>query len=358
MRELSVHIGGLALAAALEPEGTSGKRKKNKPSPWLAIASKFEASMRAQGVEVSNHGADERHALACDGVVRWRRICTKRWDEHKRVFEPLEPPGRVIVVEESSRVIFMDASEVCALVEDKGYTAVRERVQRIRDSLRQPAELFVLVHGLQAVWRKHRNAENRDYLADVRQSMVANNVTGDGGAATATASSKRSKSSSPGPEQQQAVEYALMRMQLALNVRVIHVERDDDAVTWLENLSMDVSNRPYQRQKSTSTDLLGLTEEKIVCGADPGDTFEKMLASIRGVTIGAARGIRTCYPTVRALYEAWEACASEAKARSMLAGLPIMQNSNGGATNRHIGPGISQRVWEILTGADPSAWAE
>jgi len=48
-----------------------------------------------------------------------------------------------------------------------------------------------------------------------------------------------------------------------------------------------------------------------------------MLASLRGVTEAAAKGIVREYPTIRDLYEAWEACGSERDRREMLAGVAV-----------------------------------
>lgn len=48
-----------------------------------------------------------------------------------------------------------------------------------------------------------------------------------------------------------------------------------------------------------------------------------MLASVPRVTEAVAKGIVAEYPTVRRLYEGWEACEGERERREMLVGIGV-----------------------------------
>lgn len=83
--------------------------------------------------------------------------------------------------------------------------------------------------------------------------------------------------------------------------------------------------------------LLGTSDDKIVSGKTLEETYILMLASLRGVTEAAAKGIAREYPTIRDLYEAWEACGSERDRKEMLAGVAVgCSSSNDEESNEEL----------------------
>lgn len=74
---------------------------------------------------------------------------------------------------------------------------------------------------------------------------------------------------------------------------------------------------------------LGTGDEKIVSGKSLEETYMLMLASLKGVTEAAAKGVVREYPTLRELYEGWAACRGEREKREMLAGVMVSAGDGG-----------------------------
>lgn len=125
---------------------------------------------------------------------------------------------------------------------------------------------------------------------------------------------------------------------------IVSVDKASEAADWLEQLTFDVGQKPYQcvplpspslplalltpspskrRLKHSHVALLGTSEDKVQSGKDLQDTYIKLLASLPKVTEPVAKGIVAEYPTLRELYEAWEACEGERERREMLVGIGV-----------------------------------
>ncbi|KAM0754531.1 hypothetical protein T439DRAFT_284843, partial [Meredithblackwellia eburnea MCA 4105] len=112
-------------------------------------------------------------------------------------------------------------------------------------------------------------------------------------------------------------------LQVQTKCFIIHVEKEDEAVEWLHQITMDIGFKPYQRRKNLHLAALGTFDEKVTSGKDLEDTFVKMLSSLKGVTESEARGIVAYYPTMRDLYEGWDKAGGEQAKREMLCGIPV-----------------------------------
>lgn len=122
--EITVRCSGKAFDFLNQQEeeetGTTSKSKKksNKPSPWLAITTSLSGRLEILSTTEANKESGEYvcrtllpekprlDVLDCEGVIRWTRVCTKKWNVQKGIFEPLAS-GKEILVEEDSRLVFM-----------------------------------------------------------------------------------------------------------------------------------------------------------------------------------------------------------------------------------------------------------
>lgn len=135
-------------------------------------------------------------------------------------------------------------------------------------------------------------------------------------------------------------------MQVKSKCMIVSVDKVSEAVDWLEQITFDVGQKPYQsvpfptvpplpifaltfstshcrRHKHSHVALLGTSEDKVESGKDLQDTYLKMLASLPRVTDGIAKGIAGEYPTLRELYEAWDRCVGDKAKREMLVGIGV-----------------------------------
>jgi hypothetical protein len=176
--------------------------------------------------------------LADRHLIRWRRKQTKTYDGDSQVWIPNEG-GEVRLIEESTILLFMRANEVEDLVWNK-------RLVQVVDSLRQhygpSRQLMVMTDGLVRWARREKNSASRSFADSVRTTL--NGGSGGGGAA----------SSERGPMAER-VEDELLRMSVAERCHVVRVEGTEEAVEWLRNLTMDISNRPYKYVRDRDASL-------------------------------------------------------------------------------------------------------
>lgn len=124
--EITVRCSGKAFdsldddvdGAGAAGKSTTTKKKSTKPSPWLAITSSLSERLEILSTTEANKDSGEYicrtllpelprlDVLDCEGVIRWTRVCSKKWNGMKGLFEPLEN-GKEILVEEDSRLVFV-----------------------------------------------------------------------------------------------------------------------------------------------------------------------------------------------------------------------------------------------------------
>ncbi|GAA5952985.1 hypothetical protein JCM21900_001537 [Sporobolomyces salmonicolor] len=352
--ELTVHISGSAFAPPADGEsdgaedgGAGGAarkkgrdKKKDKTSPWLEIARKLKERLGQYCCEVECPEVPRRD-MGCEGAIRWTRVCDRVWDDGKSMYLPLRD-GERIVVEEDSRLIFLTAHDLSLHIANQ---TLQSHIASLQAQLPTHTNLFILLFGLNSLFRDMERARQAEYRVQVRAA------TGDGEAVQAA------KVKPPGIGETQPskdeLELELMRVQVKSRCMIVSVDKVDEAVDWLEQISFDVGQKPYQRHKHSHIALLGTSEDKIVSGKDLQDTYIKMLAALRGVTEPVAQGIAGEYPTLRELFEGWQRCRDEKERREMLVGIGKGRNINGTATHRAIGTTLSANVYRMLTSRDP-----
>ncbi|GAA5892947.1 hypothetical protein JCM8208_004132 [Rhodotorula glutinis] len=349
--ELTMHVSGRAFlpdevdADVDEPSRKRPRKKAGaaKGSPWLDIVRDVRERLAAYACDVEEPDRAARSAeedvlgdLDVEGSVRWTRVCDRVWSDERRMFVPLRD-GEHIVVEEDSRLVFLSALDLSTHVAN---STLSSDLSSIQARLPPHVNLFVLVFGLGTLFRDMERA---------RQEAYRNSVRGTGGEERAV------KPAGIGERQpsKDELELALMRAQIESRCMIVSVDKASEAADWLEQLTFDVGQKPYQRLKHSHVALLGTSEDKVQSGKDLQDTYIKLLASLPKVTEPVAKGIVAEYPTLRELYEAWEACEGERERREMLVGIGKGRNLDGTATHRAIGKDLSATVYRIMTSRDP-----
>ncbi|GAA5855943.1 hypothetical protein JCM9279_005557 [Rhodotorula babjevae] len=352
--ELTMHVSGRAFLADDEvddPADAAASRKRPrkkaaaKGSPWLDIVRDVRERLAAYACDVEEPGrataaaaGEEEDVLGdldVEGAVRWTRVCDRVWSDERRMFVPLRD-GEHIVVEEDSRLVFLSALGLSAHVAN---STLSSHLSSIQARLAPHVNLFVLLFGLGALFRDMERARQEAYRNSVRGA-------GDERAVKPAGIGERQ----PGKDE---LELALMRAQIESRCMIVSVDKVSEAVDWLEQLTFDVGQKPYQRLKHSHVALLGTSEDKVQSGKDLQDTYIRLLASLPKVTEPVAKGIVAEYPTLRDLYEAWDACEGERERREMLVGIGKRRNLDGTATHRAIGKDLSATVYRIMTSRDP-----
>ncbi|GAA6005365.1 hypothetical protein JCM11491_002674 [Sporobolomyces phaffii] len=350
--ELTIHISGTAFKA-LEYDGSDtesedggagsrtgrGKRKKKeKPSPWLEITQQLSEKMDAHKCAVERPEYPRRD-IGCEGAIRWTRVCTTKWDDQRNLFLPL-PDGQPIIVEEDSRLIFLTAYDLSLHI---AHDTLSRFMTNLQSQLPPHINLFVLLYGLQTVFRDLERVRQAEYRRDLQRR-----------AGEPDGPVIKPAGIGQGQPSKDELELAIMRMQVKSKCMIVSVDKVDEAVEWLEQLSFDVGQKPYQRHKQSHITQLGTGEANIVSGKTLQDTYIKMLASLKGVTDAVAAGIAGEYPTMRSLLEAYDTCRGGEKGKQeMLIAIGKGRNIDGTKTHRAIGATLSANIYRMLTSRNP-----
>ncbi|KAK4699516.1 hypothetical protein P7C70_g6745, partial [Phenoliferia sp. Uapishka_3] len=387
--EIIIHVAGTAFRAPpedsddAEPKTAAEKKKeaarKKEADNWVKVTEDLKQRVEENGSRMLKDGMGNDYG--CVGAVRWTRKCNKIWSDEEGQYVPIDGPP--IVVEEDARLLFMPATELANLVEEG---RLLSHIEFLKRRIPEGVNLFLMISGLVALDAKDKAVDAAAYREAVRDVHVipAAGRKHDG--------TKRLKDK---------IDLEIMRVQVATKCFIIKVEKAEEATDWLEQLSMDVAAKPYQyvqlrpavvfhflicsvpylrRLKNKHIGELGLSDEKITSGKDLPDTFVKMLSAIKGVTEPNARSIVSEYSTVRDLYDAWDACASEKERKGMLVGISVSNhfarlaqsclkvyrllmkypvyttqkgsNLNGLTSHRRIGDAISENIYKILNSPD------
>ncbi|TKA57454.1 hypothetical protein B0A53_00683 [Rhodotorula sp. CCFEE 5036] len=354
--ELTMHISGTAFhppdqaaedADVADEAGAGKKRGKRtaatKPSPWLEISREIQTRLKVYDCDVECSPAPS--ALDCEGAVRWTRVCDRMWSEERKMYIPLVGDER-IVVEEDSRLIFLSALDLSQHVADSTLSNYVTTLQS--RSLPPHVNLFIMLYGLGTLARDLERARQEAYRNSIRAAGVDDQA--------ATKAVKKLPGIGERQPSKDDLELALIRLQMQTRCMLVSVDKVSEAVDWLEQITFDVGQKPYQRLKHSHIAMLGTSEDKVVSGKDLQDTYIKMLASLPRVTEAIAKGIVAEYPTVRSLYEGYERCRDERERKEMLVGIGKGHNLNGTSTHRAIGKDMSAYIYRVLWSRDPNMY--
>ncbi|GAA5913501.1 Mms4p [Sporobolomyces salmoneus] len=344
--KLTMHISGTAFQALeetsdTEDEGTGrrkgkGKGKKEKPSPWIEITEKARMEKWVCAVERPEFPSRD---LGCEGAVRWTRVCDTKWDKSLGIYVPLLD-GQRIVVEEDTRMIFLNALDLSRHIIRKTLSTF---VSGVQAQLSPHSKLFIMLFGLNSIFKDLERVRQAEYKRDLamRAGQQPNAVI---------------KPAGIGEDQpnKDELELAIMKMQIESKCMIVTVEKVEEAVEWLEQITVTVGQKPYQRYKQSHGEVLGTGGASQPSGKGLQDTYMKMLTSLKNITPAYAESIASYYPTMRSLLEAYEHCEGGEKGRKeMLRGIEKGRNVNGSATHRAIGAILSANIYRMLSSKDP-----
>ncbi|KAL8286450.1 hypothetical protein RQP46_004467 [Phenoliferia psychrophenolica] len=338
--EVTAHVAGTAFRSRGAGEGendeslSAAERKKlvakRKEADWAEVSDGLKERLEEHQSKLKYDGAG--HDYNCVGSVRWTRECTKKWNDATSSYLPLDGPA--IIVEEDSRLLFFPASDILELINGK---KLLSHIIFLKSRLPPGINLFLMICGVDALRRKALVLESAEYRNTVRAGLNS-------GEASVPANIGDSR------KLMEKIELELMRVQVRTKVFIVKVEKPAEAVDWIEQFTLDVGLKPYQRLKNMHIGLLGMSDDKIQSGKDHLDTMIKMIHTIKNVTESHGKGVVASYPTLRNLYESWEDAADP---KGMLVGIHRGHNLNGAATNRQIGAITSATVHRIFTSLNP-----
>ncbi|SCV74224.1 BQ2448_6656 [Microbotryum intermedium] len=359
VRELTIHLSGTDFDPLSDTEdeedeegvGAGGKkkkkakkRKKSEQPQWINITKLLQQRMDPQGCAVECPEMPRRD-LGCEGAIRWTRWCDRRWNMEKSIFEPLGE-GNEIVVEEDSRLVYISALQLSTQIANK--TLLRN-LKKIQERIGAHSQIILMHYGLNALYREMENAKQAAYREDARSRLDHVPVV--------RPSVPRWVGIGERQPDKEVIQMELLRRVMLKRVQsqsrcfMIAVNSVEEAVDWIEQLTYDVSQKPYQRQKNMHIAALGTGEEKFASGSNLEDTFVKMLATLKSVTEPVAKGIVGHYPTVKNLYDGW-AKLPLGERKNMLVGIGRGSNVTGVATNRTIGTKLSETIYKIFTSGE------
>ncbi|SCZ98871.1 BZ3500_MvSof-1268-A1-R1_Chr3-1g05676 [Microbotryum saponariae] len=385
--ELTIHLSGSDFDQLSDTEdeeeedgGEGGKKKKkakkgkkSEQPQWMNIAKLLQTRMDPQGCVVESPETPRRD-IGCEGAIRWTRWCDRRWNMEKSIFEPLGE-GNELVVEEDSRLIYISCllfecvpSSALQLSTQIANKTLLRNLQKIQERIGAHSQIILMHYGLNSLYREMENAKQAAYREDTRLRL--DNVP------LAGPSAPRSVGIGEKQPEKEVIQMELLRVQSQSRCFMIAVNSVEEAVDWIEQLTYDVSQKPYQyvcyriflgpreeiltcfatnfyrRQKNMHIAALGTGEDKFASGSNLEDTYVKMLATLKSVTEPVAKGIVGHYPTIKDLYDGWAKLPSGER-KNMLVGIGRGSNVTGVATNRTIGAKLSETIYKIFCSEDP-----
>ncbi|TGZ82967.1 hypothetical protein EX30DRAFT_358063 [Ascodesmis nigricans] len=265
--------------------------------------------------------------IANDRIVKWRRKVKKYWDPSSAMFRALPTPE---VRDEEHILVHLTGLEFMQLA-----IPDMSRLDRHVASVQRVKPIYI-IEGLRQLIQRCANASNRQFRAAVTAQM--------GVSGSAASLSRRSPQENPAYTQD-AAELALLQLQFH-HCLVRETAAPPDSAEWIALFTSNISAIPYkvaQASKGGDT-FLG----NVKTGANPEETFVRMLQEISRVTIPAATGIVGRTASVKGLVEMLEERGADA-----LSAVRTRQTRSGAPSEKKVGKAISRRIAGVFMGTDP-----
>ncbi|KAJ7151212.1 hypothetical protein C8R46DRAFT_1358103 [Mycena filopes] len=238
-------------------------------------------------------------------IFAWRRTMTAEFDVGSRAWLPVP----AYVRDEDAYLVYVMADELARWIQDED--GAKNVVRRVRAACApRKVQIFVMVVGLTLYLRRKTG---------IRYTK---------------------------PE----IERSLAALQMAEHVHLLYIDKVEDAVERLYDLSADLGIKPYKL--ITRSHLPFCSDTKQQTGTSPTDTWVKMLGQVHRLTSAGAEGIVDEFPTVNSLFTAYEH-ADERQRDRLVMECKIGHRADGVAKERNVGQALSQVVGTVMYSNDP-----
>ncbi|KAL2916365.1 hypothetical protein HK105_204121 [Polyrhizophydium stewartii] len=332
-------------AALLERELSLASRAANKmrqkcdcTKEMTVIMSKdWEADAAGQESVSALKEAGASVEIAIDSAVErsmtWRRTVERIWDSEKSLWRPC--PRTVIY--ERYALVRLSCLQLAQLCVGTRLVVHFDSISRVFPDCR----IIYLVEELDAFYRSRQRNQQSHYTRQIRSALA------DGGVDSA-AQGKRSRQHrlvapvDDGLPSRDVVEEYLVRLQLLSRGRcLIVVTKLSEIASWVTSFTEQIAYAPELRYRSMAA-LNFRFGDGVKSGANPRDTWTKMLEQISGVSSLKAMAVCERFPTLGHLLRAYAQCASKSACERLLVGIPVPN------TSQSIGPEISRRIHTAL----------
>ncbi|KAJ6626631.1 hypothetical protein B0H10DRAFT_1997937 [Mycena sp. CBHHK59/15] len=252
--------------------------------------------------------ADIRIARGYD-VLSWRRHMTAEYDPDAREWLATGPYEKT----ESTYLVYLKADELARCIRDED--GVKNVVRQVRASYGlagSPHQIFILIDGLTLYLR--RKTGIRYTKGEIERAMAA--------------------------------------LQMAEHAHLLYVDKVEEAVDRLYDLSADLGIKPYKLIERSHLPFCADTHQPT--GTDMTDTWTKMLKQVYKMPDSGAHGIADKFPTARALFENYSVYEGHPEAQSRLVMHCVISHlADGTAKGRDVGKALSHKVGTVMYGRDP-----
>lgn len=248
----------------------------------------------------------EKSRVITPSTIKWKRkfnqrICTESGEVIK--FDDVEK-------EEPYLMLIIDAKEFIEAIKAK---RLLEKVQAAQEDFHTiPVSTLLIIYGLKAYCRKHKNATN------MRET-----------------------------------ELYLTQLQILANCSHRIFETPDEVALTVTQISRSVAEEPFkskQNQKLDQEQLYIQNDTKISAKEDDLISLDRLwqtqLICLPKVTFDVSQSISKNYSKPRDLIEAYKKCSGSKE--QMLADIPIIKTGPA-AKNRRIGPELSRKISTLMT---------
>lgn len=251
----------------------------------------------------------------------------------------------------------------------KGNTILREHFHNLQTSCllefdpshfssRSTIKWILLLEGVSMTFRRQKADQNRDFVRQVRDQSLAEEVSYEGDSlkssqsATINHPSSSCKIISELPSRKD-IEYAMLLLQSELGFHLLLsktvAETCDLLVSITQSIAMSAERQQEKTQQKLQKSLSFCAEVHGPSASTLSAAWRQFLEQLGHLTPAIARSITQKYPTIKSLMMALE---NASNAQEMLASIDI----GDGHRVRTLGPALAKRLYAALTGMDSTAY--
>ncbi|KAJ5489086.1 hypothetical protein N7539_003976 [Penicillium diatomitis] len=236
-------------------------------------------------------------------VVKWRRKMNAKYNDNLGHWEPA--PFH-IAAEKQVLCLVPAQLFVDMVVQSEGgeeTESLEEHVMKLKSAY-PGYTIIYLIEGLTSLMKKHGNARNRAYVAEVlRQAAPEPMPTEEGPASRRGRKATRKPVDGP-PVDPDEVEDGLLELQVAHSCLIHHTAAPAESAEWIKLFTEHISTNLYRWERSNAHDASFCMETgQVKTGDSKQDTFVKMLQEVNRVTASMAYGIAAQYSSVTDLVQ-------------------------------------------------------